>query len=230
MVSLDEAILARFESHGETFEVLIDPKVVRALREGSDVDLAEYMVIEEVFNNANKGTRPSEDKLQEVFGTNDPVEVAKTIILKGEVQLTAEQRKEMLENKRRRIIAEIARNSINPQTKSPHPPQRIEMAMEEAGVHVDPFKSVEVQVKLVLDKLRPLIPIRFETSMIAVRLRGEDYGRCYEDLIQYGKLTRDEWQKDGGWIGVMEIPAGVRDELLAKLNDRTKGNAQIKLL
>ena len=57
MVDIDEAIIARLESHGETFEVLIDPKVVRLIRDGKDVDLSEYIVIEEIFRNARKGTR-----------------------------------------------------------------------------------------------------------------------------------------------------------------------------
>ena len=230
MVSLDESIIARLESHGERFEVLIDTKVFKMLKEGQDVDLSEHMAVEEIFSNASKGTRPTEASLIEVFGTTDTLDVARAIIFKGDVQLTAEQRREMQESKRRRIIAEIARNSINPQTKSPHPPARIEAAMEEAGVHVDPFKPVDAQVKTTLDKLRPLIPIRFETSRVAVRLKGEDYGRCYEDLVHYGKITREEWQENGAWIGVMEIPAGVRDEMLSKLKDRTRGNAQLKLL
>ena len=45
MVDIDEAIIARLESQGETFEVLIDPKVVRLIRDGKDVDLSEYIVI-----------------------------------------------------------------------------------------------------------------------------------------------------------------------------------------
>jgi ribosome maturation protein SDO1 len=230
MVDLEDAIVARYESHGETFEVLIDPKVVKTLKEGKDVNLYDYMVIDEVFKNAHKGTKASEEKIKEVFGTTDTVEVAKVIVLKGEVHLTAEQRKEMLENKRARIISEIARNAINPQTGGPHTPARIEMAMEEAKVHIDPFKPVEVQVKDVMDKLRPIIPIRFDKMRIAVKLTGDEYGKCYEDIVHFGKIQKEEWQKDGSWIGVVEIPAGMRDDFYAKLNEKTKGNAQAKQL
>jgi len=230
MVDLEEAIVARLESHGETFEVLIDPKVVNHLKEGKDVDLIDYMVIDEIFKNARKGTRASEEKLREVFGTTDPVEIAKVIILKGEVQLTAQQRKEMLESKRLRIIATIARNTINPQTGGPHTPARIELAMEEAKVHIDPFKPVDLQVQHVLEKLRPLIPIRFDKVRIAVKLKADEYGRCYEDMKEMGKITREEWQKNGDWIGVVEIPAGLRDDLFQRLNAKTHGNVETKQL
>ncbi|MDH7508213.1 MAG: ribosome assembly factor SBDS [Methanomassiliicoccales archaeon] len=230
MVDIEEAIIARLESHGETFEILIDPKVVNLIREGKEVELTDYMVIDEIFRNARKGTHPSEEKIKEVFGTTDPVEVAKQIILKGEVQLTTQQRREMQESKRKRIIAEIARNAINPQTGAPHPPQRIELAMEEARVHIDPFKPVEVQVKAVLDALRPIIPIRFDKVRIAVRLSGDEYGRCYEDITQMGKITREEWQPNGSWIGIVELPAGMRDEFLNRLNEKTRGNVETKIL
>lgn len=230
MVDIEDAIVARYESHGETFEVLIDPKVVKSLKEGKDVNLYDHMVVDEIFKNAHKGTRAAEGDIKKVFGTTDVQEVAKVIVLKGEVHLTAEQRKEMLEMKRARIIAEITRNAINPQTGAPHTPQRIEAAMEEAKVHVDAFKPVEQQVKEVLDKLRPIIPIRFEKMRIAVKLTGEEYGRCYEDIVHFGKIQKEEWQPNGSWIGVVEIPAGMRDDFYAKLNEKTKGNAETKQL
>lgn len=230
MVDIEDAIIARLESHGETFEILIDPKVANILREGKEVDLSDHMVIDEIFRNAHKGTRPEEKKVMEVFGTVDPTDVAKQIILKGEVQLTTQQRKEMQESKRKRIIAEIARNAINPQTGGPHPPARIELAMEEARVHIDPFKSVESQIEPVLKALRPLIPIRFDKVRIAVRLIGDQYGKCYEYISQVGKVSREEWSSTGAWIGVVELPAGMRDDFLGKLAERTKGEVETKIL
>jgi ribosome maturation protein SDO1 len=230
MVDLDEAIVARFESHGESFEILIDPAVVQKMKDGKEVDLIDHMVIDTIFKNAKKGTRAPEDKIKQVFGTEDPTEVAKVIILKGEVQLTTEQRKIMQENKRKRIVEYIARNAMNPQTGAPHPPARIETAMEEARCHIDPFKSVEAQVPAIMDALRPLIPIRFDKVRIAVRVSGENYGRCYEDFKHFGKVVKEEWQKDGSWIGVVEMPAGLQNEFAERLNNRTHGGAETKVL
>jgi len=230
MVDLDEAIVARYETHGESFEVLIDPGIVQKMKDGKEVDLFEHMVIDTIFKNAKKGTRAPEEKIKEVFGTTDPAEVAKVIILKGEVQLTTEQRKIMQENKRKRIVEYIARNAMNPQTGAPHPPTRIETAMEEARIHIDPFKSVEAQVPAVMDAIRPLIPIRFDKVRIAVKLSGENYGRCFEDLKHFGKITKEEWQKDGSWIGIVEMPAGLQNDFLEKISNKTHGEADTKLL
>ena len=230
MVSLDDAVVAKLESHGETFEILLDPNIVRYLKDGKEVNITDHLAVEAVFKNSSKGTHQTEDKIKEVFGTEDIGDIAKKILAKGEIQVTAEQRKEMLEAKRNRIISYIARNAINPQTKTPHPPVRIELALTEAKFHVDPFRSVESQVEEAMHLLRPLIPIKFERSRIAVKLKADDYGRCFDDLVGYGVVEREEWQADGSWIGVMVIPAGVITELTARLNDRTRGHAGVKLL
>lgn len=230
MVDLDDAIVARLETHGETFEILLDPAVTDLLKSGKEIDLAEYMAVEDVFNNAGKGTRPPEEKIREAFGTSDVMEIARRIIEKGEVQITAEQRKEMQAAKKRQVVTYIAANAINPQTKLPHPPLRIELALDEAKFRADPFKPVEKQVEEAMKLLKPILPIRFEKTRVAIRLKGDAYGKCYDDMIHMGVVEKEEWQADGSWIGIMEIPAGLIDELRNKLNSRTKGAAEVKTL
>jgi len=230
MVSLDDAITAKLESHGETFEILLDPKVFDLIKQGKTFDIVEYMAVEEVFKNASKGTKQSEEKLNEAFGTEDVGEIAKKIVEKGEIQITAEQRKEMLEAKKQQIITYIAANAINPQTKTPHPPLRIQMALEEAKFHVDPFKPLDKEIDEAMKLLRPLLPIRFEKSHIAIKLNGSDYGRCFDDIISFGIVEKEEWTADGSWIGVMEIPAGLVTDLTEKLKHKTKGTASVKVI
>lgn len=225
-----EYVIARIEKSGERFEVLVKPDAVQALRDGKEVDLLRELAIDQVFRDAHKGSKASEEKMAEFFGTTESLDVAKQVILKGEIQLTTEQRRQMLEAKRRQIVQYIAANAINPQTGAPHPPQRIEIAMEEAKVHVDPFKGVEEQVKDVLSALRPLIPIRFEKVRIAVKLSAEDSAKCYGDLKTFGTILREEWQSTGAWIGVVEMPAGMQTEFLEKLNAKTKGNVETRIL
>ena len=230
MVNLEDAIVARLETHGETFEILLDPIVMNFIKNGKEVNLEEYMAVNDIFNNARKGTRPTEEKVREAFGTEDVTEIAAKIIAKGEVQITAEQRKEMLEAKRHKIVTYIAANAINPQTKLPHPQTRIELALEETKFRVDPFKSVEKQVEEAMHLLRPVLPIKFEKSKVAIKLRGDDYGKCFDELSHFGIVEKEEWQADGSWIGMMEIPAGLITELTSKLKDKTKGTANVKLV
>ncbi|MCL4412888.1 MAG: ribosome assembly factor SBDS, partial [Candidatus Thermoplasmatota archaeon] len=162
MVKVEDALIARYESKGHRFEVLIDQKLVDLVKSGKSVNVSEYMATDVIFKDSSKGDRASEEVIREVFGTEDFQTVVMEIVKKGQVQLTTEQRRKMLEEKRRQIVEIIARESMNPQSGTPHPPQRIEKAMEEARVRVDPFKSAEEQVNDVLKAIRVLLPIRFE--------------------------------------------------------------------
>jgi ribosome maturation protein SDO1 len=225
-----EYVIARIEKSGEKFEVLVKPDAVQRLRDGKEFDLMAEMAIDQIFKDAHKGSKASEEKMQEFFGTTEPLAVAKQIIARGEIQLTTEQRRAMLEQKRKQIVQYIAQNAVNPQTGTPHPPQRIEIAMDEAKVHIDPFKGVEEQVKDVMDALRPLIPIRFEKVRIAVRLTAEDSAKCYGDLKSFGSILKEEWSPTGAWIGVVEMPAGMQTDFFDRVNAKTKGNAEIKIL
>ena len=225
-----EYVIARIEKAGERFEVLVKPDAVQKIRDGKEVRVLENLAIDQIFRDAHKGSKASEEKMQEFFGTTEPLEVAREIIKRGEIQLTTEQRREMQEAKRRQIIQYIAANAINPQTGTPHPPQRIEIAMDEAKVHIDPFRAVQEQVKEILGALRPLIPIRFEKARIAVRLTAEDSAKCYGDIKAFGTILREEWQANGSWVGVVEMPAGMQTEFLERLNARTKGNVEAKIL
>ena len=230
MVKLEDAVIASLEKENETFEILIDPESAQKFKSGEDVNLLESLVIDIIFKDSKKGDKASEDKINKVFGTNDIVEVARNILRDGTIQLTTEQRKQMQENKRKQIVASIVRNAINPQTQAPHPAQRIELAMKEAKVQIDPFKPVDVQVQYVLNSLKAIIPIRFEKLKIAVKISGENYGKCYADITGFGKIMKEEWQKDGSWIGVVEIPAGLQTEFFDKLNKRTKGEVETKII
>lgn len=226
----EDMVIARLEKGGETFEVLVRPGAVERVREGKEVNLVEELAVDAVFRDVKKGFRASEERMEELFGTSQPVRVAEVVIKRGDIQLTTEQRRALQEAKRKRVVSYIATNAVNPQTGTPHPPQRIEHAMEEAGVQVDPFKPVEDQVSRVLDALRPLIPIRIEQVKIAVKLLPQDAARCYGDVRAYGTMVQEEWQADGSWIGVVEMPAGLQGEFLDRLNDRTHGNVETKFL
>ncbi len=225
-----EMVTARLERGGENFEILVKPQAVERIREGKQVNLVDSLAIDAIFRDLKKGLRASEERMKELFGTDDPIKVAETIIKKGDIHLSTEQRRALQELKRKQIVSHIAANAINPQTGTPHPPQRIEVAMEEAKLHIDPFRSVEEQVGRVLEALRPLIPIRIEKARMAIKLLPTDVGRCYGEIRSYGTVEKEEWQADGSWVGVVEVPAGLQGEFLDRLNERTHGNVETKIL
>lgn len=230
MIPLDHAVVARLESFGERFEILVDPRMAALVRQGQKVDIEDVVAALNVFSNASKATRASDEALMKVFGTTDFEAVARRIIEKGEIHLTSDQRKHMVEEKRRQVINFIARNAVNPQTGHPHPPTRIEMAMEEARVNIDPFKHVEEQVKEVVKALRPLLPIRFEELRLAIKIPPDFAARAFGDIAAASTMEKDEWLKDGSWVCVVRIPAGIQGEFYDLINKLSKGEGQVKIL
>jgi len=225
-------VTARLESHGARFEVLIDPDAALAMKRGEfDGDLEEVIAAEDVFEDASRGDRPAEDDLETVFDTTDPMTIIPEVVRRGEIQITAEQRREMQEQKRRQLIDTIARNAVNPQMDdAPHPPERIERALEEAGFKVDPMEPVESQVDDALDVLRPVIPIRFDEVTIAVRLPADYAGSGQARVRQFGDLDREEWQNDGGWVGVVTFPAGLQNDFYDLVNEVSSGEAETRVV
>ncbi len=230
MIPIEQAVVARLESHGERFEVLVDPDMAMRIRQGEQIELEDAIAAEYIFSNASHGERASEEAMQKVFKATEFELIARRIIERGEIRLTAEQRRRLTAEKRRQVITFIARNAVNPRTGLPHPPQRVEMAMEEAKVNIDPFRPVEEQVKDTVRMLRPIIPIRFEEVRIAVKIPPEFAARAYGELQAATTIEQNEWQKDGSWICIVRIPAGIQEEFYDLLNRITRGNAETKLL
>ena len=144
MVSLDDAVLARLEKGGNRYEILVDPQLVDEWKSNNEsVEVLELLAIEEVWSDARAGERPTSEALKKTFGTTDISICARTILEKGSIQLTTSQRKNLVDEKKRQIINEIASTATDPKTKLPHPRTRIENALDEIRFSVDPFKSLE---------------------------------------------------------------------------------------
>ena len=230
MVTVDQAIIARLKTQGHNFEILVDCSNALAVKEGKSVDMHDVLAAMQIFSDAHKGLVASETAMKQIFGTNDVEEVTKQILHKGEIQLTQEYREKLRDEKRKQIISIIHRNGVDPKTHLPHPPQRIENAFEEARFHVDEFKPVQEQVQEALKKLRPILPIKFEIKEIAIKITPDYAPKCYSTVKQFGTILREEWQTNGNWVAVVELPGGMESDFYDKLNKICHGNLESKIL
>ncbi len=219
MVSLDDAVIARLERGGKRYEVLLDPDLIQKWKQDPDsVDTADLLAVEDVFHDAKNGERPTAEALKATFETDDLNEIITHILVKGNIQLTTAQRKEIVNRKRTLIIQHITSNAIDPKTKLPHPFTRIENALNESRYSIDPFKSLDVQIKDAIKLLKPLIPLSFTTVKLAFKVKGGAYGSTSQLLRGY--MQKEEWLSNGDWVCVVEIPAGMKPELISKVAQR----------
>ena len=230
MVSLEDAVIARLESGGHRFEILIDPNEAQSYKEGDEIDWEDSIAVDGIWADSAKGERSPENILDEFFGSSDLIEIYKKILTEGNIQLTSEQKKEMIDNKRKQILSHIVANAMNPQTGGAHPPQRIENAIVEAKYNFDPIRSVEKQVEDIVRKIRPLIPISFEKVKAAVKIPAIHVGKCYGQISGLGTIDNEEYQSDGSWIGIVKMSAASYNELENLLGAVTKGSAELKII
>ena len=233
MVNIDETIIARLESYGEKFEILVDPDLAADFRNPDnekEINIEDILAVEEIFKDSKKGDKASDESMKKVFDTTDVLEVAEQILQKGNIQITAEQRRQMQEDKRKQVISTIAREGINPQNGLPHPATRIENAMNEAKVKIDPFKSVDEQVQIALKAIKVLIPIKFEKVRVAVRLPNTATGQAYSAIRPFGNIINEEWQEDGSWIAIVEMSGGLQDDFNHKMASISGGEAETRVI
>ncbi len=228
-VAHSKIVIARYEKEGQRFEILVDSDMAFDYISGKGGDPLRIVDSNEVFKDARKGERQSPDKIQKIFGTTDIAKVVDTILKHGDVPITTEQRNKFIEDKRKQVISIIATNSIDPRTNAPNPPLRIENAMKDAKVSIDPFKSASEQVEEVVKKINAIIPIKFAVAKIEVTIPAEFANRCYGMLKQYG-LKSEKWLQNGSLQANLEFPAGLQGEFFDRVNKATQGRAETRLI
>jgi len=213
---------------GETFEILVDPDNALRYKMGEKIPISKVLIYEEIYTDAKKGIRASEEQLMKAFKTRDKLAIATKILTEGALQITSEQRHRLIEEKKRQIIEFISKNAVDPRTRLPHPPQRVELAMEQAGVSIDPFIDAKEQAMKVIEKLSPILPMKVGMTRMYVRVPGEYVGKAYGLLKNVGKILKEEYKGDGSWVGEIEILVGLQADLIEKLNKLCSGRAEAR--
>ena len=222
--------IARLTKDNQHFEILVKPQKALDYRNGKISAITDVLAAETIFSDANKGTKVSEELMQKAFATVDALKIADIILKKGTLQLTTDQRRKMVDDKRRQIIDFISRQAVDPKTNLPHPPARIENAMEQVRYPIDPYKPVEEQAKDIVKLLRPILPLKIEQVVVAVKVPAMHASRAYGAVKSFGTIKREEWRSDGSWYGEIEMPAGTYASVLNKLGDVTKGSGEAKII
>jgi ribosome maturation protein SDO1 len=224
----DKFTVVRLILDGDKFELLVKPDPALEYKMGKRSDISGALVSDEIYSDANKGSRASSEKMMKHFKTTDSADVAKQILARGELNLTTDQRRKMVEEKKRQIVQFINRSFVDPKTHLPHPVVRIEAAMEEVRVPIDPFKKVEDQAKILVEALRKILPLRSETVKLTVTVPPQFAAQSYSVLKSTGDLKSEEWLADGSLKAVVDINASIRGQFLDRLGAVTKGSAQVK--
>jgi len=227
---VDKVTVIRYTFEGEKFEILVKPDPALEYRLGKRKDISSILVSDEIYSNSNKGTRASTEKLQKAFKTTDPTAIIERIVQKGDLNLTTDQRRKMTSEKQKQVVEYIAKTYVDPKSHLPHPPLRIQQAMDDGRVSIDPHKTVEDQVKDIVEKLRSIIPLKSENLTLEIIVPAQYAAQSYSVLKSTGTLKKEEWQSNGSLKAILEIPAGARPNVIDRLGSITKGTASVEVM
>lgn len=225
-----DVTVVRYSFEGEKFEILVKPDPALDFKLGKKKDISSVLVSDEIYADSNKGTKPSTEKLLKAFKTDNETEIAQKILEKGDLNLTTDQRRKMVEGKKKQIVEFIAKSFVDPRTHLPHPPLRIEQAMKDARVSIEPQKTVDEQIKDVVEKLRSIIPLKSENLSLEIIVPAQYASQSYAVLKSVGSLKKEEWQNNGSLKAILEIPAAARPNVIDKLGSITKGSATVEVM
>ena len=225
----DKVTVVRYTYSGDKFELLVKPDPAFDYKIGKITEISKVLVSDEIYTDSNKGTRVPNEKLEQVFKTIEPTKIAEIIMKKGELNLTTEQRRKMIAEKRKQLVTFIAKTYVDPRAHIPHPPLRIEQAMDDGRVSIDPFRNIDEQVKDIVEKLRPIIALKSENIVLEISIPAQFVAQSYTVLKSTGTLKKEDWQSNGSLKAILEIPAGARPNVIDRLGSITKGTATVEV-
>ncbi len=226
---MDKVTVVRLAVEGEKFEIIVKPDPALEFKLGKRKEISGVLVSDEVYSDSNKGTRASTEKLMKAFKTTDANSIATIILQKGDLNLTTDQRRKMVSEKRKQIVDFIAKSYVDPRSHLPHPPLRIEQAMDDARVSIDPFQGVDEQTKEIVEQLRPIIPLKSENMLLEIVVPAQYAAQSYSVLKSFGSLKKEEWQSNGSLKVILDIPAAARSNVIDRLGSVTKGTASVEV-
>ncbi|MFP3172239.1 MAG: ribosome assembly factor SBDS [Acidilobus sp.] len=229
MPKRQEYVIAWIDLKGQHFEILVKPDEAFKFKEGEKVSISDVLWSDTIYKDVRRGLKASPDTIRKAFGTDDINAIAERILKEGQIQITEEERRRIIEMKRRQIITYIARNAVDPKSGSPIPEQRIENLFEELRIGVDPFKPVEQQALEAIKRLAMMIPIKVARALIEVTIPPEYAGRAVGEVKRLGDVKRTTWLDDGSLKVELEIPAGMQLEVIDKIQGLARGQAQVNV-
>ena len=225
-----EYTIARYQRGSKRFEIIVDPDKALDYKLGKKRDFEGILLFDEVYVDVKKGLRASRADIQSVFGTTDINIVAEKILREGELLIKAEQRKKLINEKKKQIISYISKYCVDSRTGAPVPPIRVENIIDDIGIRIDPFKPAEEQVKYVISEISKVLPIKQQITILQIKVPSIYIGKVYGFIKNSAEILSEEWLSDGSYLARVSIPSGLRQEFIEKLGSFTAGAAYAEVI
>ena len=222
--------ISRLTLHGERFEIIVAPDPALNFKLTRKGDIRKILLVDEVYSDSKKGLRVSSDKLRKLFGTTDVYAIAEKILLEGELQLTGEQRRRMIESKRQQIIALLSKLLLEPSMGNPIPSLRIEQSLSQTSVSIDPFKPPEEQVKNVIKALRQVLQFKVNEVVLTLTCPQTLSNDVYGFANSMGEVDQTRVQKDKSVKITVRMPSATMSYFLESLGKKYGDQVKVDIV
>jgi ribosome maturation protein SDO1 len=213
--------IARIKKTGKHFEIVVDMEKALAFKKGQG-SVSDFLEIDRIFKNSKSGEASSDKDINEAFHTAEVNEIAEEIVKHGEILVNQDYRDEEKEKKIKQVVDYIVKNAVDPKTGSPHTPERIKSALEQAHIIIKNV-SIEEQIGSIVAGISSVIPLKVEMKKIKIVVPAIHTGKAYGILTAYKE--KENWNSDGSLEVHVRIPAGIVMNFYDKLNSVTHGSA-----
>merc|ERR1711907_630176 len=208
---LTNVAVVRIKRGGKRFEIAAYPNMVQPWRDKLEKDLGEVLQSDRVFTNVSHGKFAKKQDLIKCFQSDNEEEICKLILEKGEIQISAEERKLALERLFKEIAAIVAQKCLNTETKLPLTVSYVERVMKDMNYNINPTRPAKQQALVVISSMQVDHPIQRARMRVKISLADPD---ALAVLVQNAGLEAVEQTADGIAIGLID-PGSFRmlDEL-----------------
>ena len=181
----------------KNLEVLCYQGTIEAFRKKTR-SLDDTLVTHDIYKNARKGDRASEAEIQQALDHHQMKQALEEIVLKGEYQLSVEERKELIRQMRKRIVQFFHHNYMDPKTNLPHPITRLEAALSDIkSLRITINESPESQAKAILKKLIVILPMKSNAMEATVVVPHTLIGQAQGKLRSLSTVRNSEYTSTG---------------------------------
>lgn len=130
-VDLTNVSLVRYKKGKKRFELACYKNKLLEFRSGTETDLDNVLQVPTVFLSVSKGATAPKEDLEKSFGKNvKHDDIVAEILKKGEIQVGAKERGELMERIEREVLEEVAGRLVDPGSKRVYTTGMIKKGLE----------------------------------------------------------------------------------------------------
>eukprot|EP01120_Amphizonella_sp_Union-15-10_P012441 TRINITY_DN551_c0_g1_i2.p1 TRINITY_DN551_c0_g1~~TRINITY_DN551_c0_g1_i2.p1 ORF type:complete len:269 (-),score=52.70 TRINITY_DN551_c0_g1_i2:103-873(-) len=218
----DKAQMIKYKSGKITFEIATKKGAALKYRQGT-LGYDNVLHSDTVWKNFGKGERASDEELGVAFGNISANDIIKLILEKGELSLSTDERKEMVDQKRREIVNYIHKYYVDPKTRTPHPVTRIDAGLTQIKARIEPDIPADRQAQELIKKLIEVVPLKRSEIQATITVSHQWIGATAGILKKYCVVSSDKYTASGCEYQVTLVP-GDYEKLNNELKSATKDN------